>query len=108
LPIEAVVRGYLSGSAWNEYREQSARQANAGATTIDLWGVSLPTGLRESDRLPAPVFTPSTKATRATTCPSGAKTFPICSAAMARWPDPLPAMPLTCTNGPRNRRARAA
>ena len=58
LPIEAVVRGYLSGSGWKEYR---ARQADGG-NSIDVWGVPLPPGLRESDRLPAPVFTPSTKA----------------------------------------------
>jgi phosphoribosylaminoimidazole-succinocarboxamide synthase len=58
LPVEAVVRGYLSGSAWKEYR--SAPVTNG---SVDLWGVSLPAGLRESDRLPKPVFTPSTKAT---------------------------------------------
>ena len=58
LPIEAVVRGYLSGSGWKAY--QTAPQNPDG--TIDLWGVSLPTGLRESDKLPQPIFTPSTKA----------------------------------------------
>lgn len=52
LPIEAVVRGYLSGSAWKEYRR------TGGA----VWGYNLPAGLRESDRLPKPIFTPSTKA----------------------------------------------
>ena len=57
LPIEAVVRGYLSGSGWKEYR--SAPVANG---SVDLWGVALPAGLRESDRLPSPVFTPTTKA----------------------------------------------
>ena len=51
LPIECVVRGYLSGSGWKDYQA-------TGATS----GHSLPTGLRESDRLPEPVFTPSTKA----------------------------------------------
>jgi phosphoribosylaminoimidazole-succinocarboxamide synthase len=51
LPIECIVRGYLSGSAWKEYR-------SAGT----MHGVALPAGLRESDRLPEPVFTPSTKA----------------------------------------------
>jgi phosphoribosylaminoimidazole-succinocarboxamide synthase len=51
VPIECVVRAYLSGSAWNEYR-QTGRVAS----------VSLPTGLEESERLPAPVFTPATKA----------------------------------------------
>ncbi len=50
LPIECVVRGYLSGSAWAEYQEQG---------TIN--GVSLPQGLRESEELPEPLFTPTTK-----------------------------------------------
>ena len=58
LPIEAVVRGYLSGSAWKEY----AARAKDG-NPVDLWGVQVPPGLRESDELPEPVFTPSTKAT---------------------------------------------
>jgi len=51
LPVECVVRGYLSGSGWNEYKK-------AGA----ICGIALPDGLRESDRLPEPVFTPTTKA----------------------------------------------
>jgi phosphoribosylaminoimidazole-succinocarboxamide synthase len=51
VPIECVVRAYLSGSAWNEYQ-----------ATGHVAGVSLPTGLRESERLPAPMFTPATKA----------------------------------------------
>jgi phosphoribosylaminoimidazole-succinocarboxamide synthase len=51
LPIECIVRGYLSGSAWKEY-------ARSGT----MHGSPLPTGMRESDRLPEPVFTPSTKA----------------------------------------------
>jgi phosphoribosylaminoimidazole-succinocarboxamide synthase len=57
LPIEAVVRGYLSGSAWKEYR--NTKSING---VVNLWGVSLPGGLVESDKLPQPVFTPSTKA----------------------------------------------
>lgn len=52
LPLECIVRGYLSGSAWREY-------SLAGT----MHGSPLPKGLRESDRLPDPVFTPSTKAT---------------------------------------------
>ena len=52
LPIECVVRGYLAGSGWKDYR-----------TSGKVCGVALPPGLRESDRLPAPIFTPSTKAT---------------------------------------------
>ncbi|MDQ4029722.1 MAG: phosphoribosylaminoimidazolesuccinocarboxamide synthase [Actinomycetota bacterium] len=51
LPIECVVRGYLSGSGWKDY----------GATGV-VCGHALPEGLRESDRLPEPIFTPATKA----------------------------------------------
>ncbi len=51
LPVECVVRGYLAGSAWKEYRE-----------TGGICGVPLPPGLRESDRLDEPVFTPAWKA----------------------------------------------
>ncbi len=50
-PVECVVRGYLSGSAWKEYREQGT-----------LAGEPLPGGLRESDRLDEPLFSPATKA----------------------------------------------
>ena len=57
LPIEAVVRGYLSGSAWKAYTEAPAVDG-----VIDLWGVPIPAGLRESDKLPQAIFTPSTKA----------------------------------------------
>jgi phosphoribosylaminoimidazole-succinocarboxamide synthase len=49
--IECVARGYLSGSGWKEYREQGT-----------VCGIRLPAGLRESDRLPEPIFTPATKA----------------------------------------------
>jgi len=51
LPLECVVRGYITGSGWKDYQA-------TGATS----GHTLPTGLRESDRLPEPIFTPSTKA----------------------------------------------
>ena len=51
LPIECVVRGYLAGSGWKDYRA-------TGATS----GHALPEGLRESDKLPHPIFTPATKA----------------------------------------------
>lgn len=51
LPVECIVRGYLSGSGWNEYRSQGK-----------ICGIPLPDGLRESDPLPEPLFTPSTKA----------------------------------------------
>ncbi len=50
-PIECVARGYLSGSGWKDYR-----------ATGQVCGVPLPAGLRESDRLPEPIFTPATKA----------------------------------------------
>lgn len=49
--VECVVRGYLAGSGWNEYRRTGA-----------VCGIPLPSGLRESERLPEPVFTPATKA----------------------------------------------
>jgi phosphoribosylaminoimidazole-succinocarboxamide synthase len=50
-PVECVVRGYLSGSGWKEYRQSGS-----------VCGIALPEGLRESDRLPEPIFTPATKA----------------------------------------------
>jgi len=51
IPFECVVRGYLSGSGWKDYQQ-----------TGEIAGERLPTGLRESDRLPEPIFTPATKA----------------------------------------------
>lgn len=51
-PVECVVRGYISGSAWKEYK-----------ATGSVCGISLPKGLRESDKLPEPIFTPAIKAT---------------------------------------------
>jgi len=50
-PVECVVRGYLSGSGWKEYRESRS-----------VCGITLPDGLQESDQLPEPIFTPATKA----------------------------------------------
>ena len=50
LPVELIVRGYLAGSGWKDYRRTGA-----------VCGIALPEGLRESDRLPQPLFTPSTK-----------------------------------------------
>src|ERR1700686_284261 len=52
LPIECVVRGYLVGSGWKDYR-----------ATGKVCGITLPSGLRESERLPEPIFTPSTNPT---------------------------------------------
>jgi len=51
-PVECVVRGYLSGSGWKEYQSSGS-----------VCGIKLPAGLRESDELPEPIFTPATKAT---------------------------------------------
>ena len=51
MPIECIVRGYISGSGWNEY-----------VKTGSICGIKLPAGLKESDKLPEPLFTPSTKA----------------------------------------------
>jgi phosphoribosylaminoimidazole-succinocarboxamide synthase len=51
LPVEAVVRGYITGSGWKDYQ-----------ATGTVSGIELPPGLRESDRLPEPIYTPSTKA----------------------------------------------
>jgi phosphoribosylaminoimidazole-succinocarboxamide synthase len=51
IPVECVARGYLSGSGWKEYRDGGS-----------VCGIPLPAGLRESDRLPEPIFTPATKA----------------------------------------------
>jgi phosphoribosylaminoimidazole-succinocarboxamide synthase len=55
LPVECIVRGYLAGSGWQEYR-----------ATKSVCGIALPAGLRESERLPEPIFTPSTKAPEGT------------------------------------------
>jgi len=51
LPVEAIVRGYLAGSGWQSYQQDGT-----------VSGVALPGGLRQSDRLPEPIFTPTTKA----------------------------------------------
>jgi phosphoribosylaminoimidazole-succinocarboxamide synthase len=52
VPVECVVRGYISGSAWKEYKANGR-----------VCGIELPRGLKESDQLPEPIFTPATKAT---------------------------------------------
>ena len=51
IPIESIIRGYISGSGWNDYKK-----------TGSISGIKLPKGLRESEKLPEPIFTPSTKA----------------------------------------------
>jgi phosphoribosylaminoimidazole-succinocarboxamide synthase len=55
IPVEAIVRGYLIGSGWNDYQQSGA-----------VCGIPLPTGLRQADRLPEVLFTPSTKAAAGT------------------------------------------
>jgi len=67
LPVECIVRGYLSGSAWKDYREGKV-----------ISGIRLPAGLQESSRLPQPIFTPSTKA------PEGEHDLPMTREEMAR------------------------
>jgi len=67
LPVECIVRGYLSGSGWNDYRQGKP-----------VSGITLPAGLHESSRLPHTLFTPSTKA------PDGEHDMPIDRTAMAR------------------------
>lgn len=52
IPVECIIRGYLAGSGWKEYQK-----------TRSICGIKLPAGLKESDKLPEPIFTPSTKAT---------------------------------------------
>jgi phosphoribosylaminoimidazole-succinocarboxamide synthase len=51
IPLECIVRGYISGSGWNDYKKDNS-----------ICGIKLPKGLSESDKLPEPIFTPSTKA----------------------------------------------
>ncbi len=55
LPIEAIVRGYVAGSGWKDYRASGA-----------ICGIALPAGLQEASKLPQPIFTPSTKAPKGT------------------------------------------
>lgn len=57
LPLECVVRGYLAGSAWNEYRTLFSHGG-----TVNLYGIPVPIGLHECDQLPSPIFTPASKA----------------------------------------------
>ncbi len=67
LPVECIVRGYITGSAWKDYTNGKP-----------VSGIRLPAGLRESSRLPEPIFTPSTKA------PEGEHDLPISTEEMAR------------------------
>ena len=74
VPIECVVRGYLSGSAWKEYQQTGA-----------VCGIVLPAGLRESDALPEPIFTPATKADVGEHDRTSRSTKPA-SGSAASWP----------------------
>ena len=76
LPIECVVRGYLAGSGWRDYR-----------THGEVCGHRLPAGLRESDRLPEPIFTPPPRPRRGTTKTSPARR-PRRSSALTASPRP--------------------
>ncbi len=58
LPVECVVRGYITGSGWKDYQSTPHAGGKAGRVS----GIELPAGLRESEQLPEPIFTPSTKA----------------------------------------------
>ena len=96
LPIECIVRGYLSGSAWKEYR-----------ATGTMHGTPLPAGLQESDQLPEPVFTPSTKAESATTTRTSPST-PRSTSSARSWPSGHATSPSSCTGGARSGRPSAA
>jgi phosphoribosylaminoimidazole-succinocarboxamide synthase len=60
IDVECVVRGYIAGSLWKEYKNKATYQGKSD--TIELLGVQLPSNLTESQRLPYPIFTPTTKA----------------------------------------------
>ena len=94
LPLECVVRGYLAGSGWKDYQ-----------ATGSVCGHELPSGLRESDQLPQPIFTPSTKALEATTRTSTVTRPQRSSGASAstRWN----ASPSSSTASPRSVRRSA-
>jgi phosphoribosylaminoimidazole-succinocarboxamide synthase len=59
IDVECVVRGYIAGSLWKEYKNQAML---GKSDTIELYGIQLPSHLVESERLPYPIFTPTTKA----------------------------------------------
>jgi phosphoribosylaminoimidazole-succinocarboxamide synthase len=60
IDIECVVRGYIAGSLWKEYKNKAVYQGKSDS--VELFGVQLPSNLTESQRLPYPIFTPTTKA----------------------------------------------
>ena len=96
LPIEAIVRGYLIGSGWKDYRR-----------TGTVCGIRLPTGLRQADRLPEVIFTPSTKAEAGrTTRTSTSKQRRLSSAGSS--PSGCATRASACTARRRSSRRRAA
>ncbi len=95
LPIECVVRGYLSGSGWKDYQASG-----------EVCGHSLPGGLRESDRLPEPIFTPATKARAGMT-----RTSPVWRLPPSSAPSASPRSSVSrsgSTDSPRTTPSRAA
>lgn len=62
LMIEAVVRGYISGSLWKDYKKEATLAGERNDSIVPVWGHGFPLDLKESDKLPEPIFTPSTKA----------------------------------------------
>ena len=88
LPIECIVRGYITGSGWASYQK-----------TGKVCGITLPEGLRESDKLPEPIYTPAPRPTRATTT----RTSPT-SRASRCWKSTSPAKarhtPASCATTP--------
>lgn len=60
IDVECVVRGYIAGSLWKEYKNKAVYQGKSDS--VELFGVQLPSNLTESQRLPYPIFTPTTKA----------------------------------------------
>ncbi|MEJ7695417.1 MAG: phosphoribosylaminoimidazolesuccinocarboxamide synthase [Candidatus Limnocylindrales bacterium] len=96
IPIEAVVRGYLAGSGWKEYRATGA-----------VCGNVLPSGLRESERLPEPIFTPATKAEQGEHDENIDLDAMVARSSVARRPSGCATSPFACTRMPRGSSADA-
>ena len=96
IPMECVARGYLAGSGWVQYREGGA-----------VCGVPLPSGLRESDRLPEPIFTPTTKAAEGHDVPLAAP-MPRANWSASDSPSVCASSRSRSTSGSPGRRSRAA
>ena len=94
LQIECIVRGYITGSAWKEYKSSGT-----------MHGASLPAGLQESSKLPEPVFTPSTRRRPATTRTSRSR--PPATSSAPTWPTRLASSRWPPTSGARRWRSSA-